>query len=87
MAKKRKKKRKVRVFVYTDQVFHTTYLQDKKTGKMRGRKYVKGLGDRTAVRRVRKGPRAGQIFGRTPPIKVRGSRNKRGGVRKSVRRL
>lgn len=80
--RKSKKKRKVKVLLYTDMVYHTVYLQNKKTGRMEGRKYTRGFGDRTAVRRVKSGSMAGQIFGRTTPIPVKGSRKKRGHVRR-----
>lgn len=89
MAKKRKKK-KLRIpkkFISIDEMSRTTYIQSKKTGKMMGRKKVKAPGDRTHVRRVKEGQYAGIIIGRTTKIKVRGSRTRRGGIRKPVRRL
>jgi len=79
---KRKKKRKIRAITYTDKVYKTKFVQDKKTGKMRGRATVSGYGDRTAVRRVKSGSRAGQIFGRTKSIKVKGSGKSRGHSRR-----
>ena len=90
MSKKKPKKRKRRIpkrFIAIDKISHTTYLQSKKTGRMMGRKRVVGSGDLTRVRRVKKGKYVGMIWGRTSPIKIRGSKNKRGGTRKPVRRL
>ena len=88
MKRKRKKKRKIpKRFISIDEISRTTFLQNPKTGKMMGRKKIRAPGDLTHVRRVKKGKYAGMIFGRTSPIKVRGSKNKRGGIRKPVRRL
>ena len=50
--------------VYIDYTTGTTFLQAKKTGLMKGRKKTKGMGDRTAIRRVK----TGEIYGRTPAI-------------------
>jgi len=76
MAKRRKKK-KVRVpkkYIYLDQVSRTTFVQDKRTGKMKGRKRTKAPGDKTRVRRVKKGKWSGIILGRAP---VKASRRAR----------
>lgn len=40
--------------VRKEKVYHTRYVQDKKTGEMRGRKTVEGKGDGTGVVRVKK---------------------------------
>lgn len=78
------RKRKIpRNLIYVDKSFNTTYTQNKKTGKMTGRKRVSGYGDRTAVLRVKKGEYAGEIVGRTPTIR-RASGRRRGTI---VRRL
>jgi len=58
-------------FVRRERSFGDKYIQDKKTGRMRGRKSVKGVGDRTGVRRVKK-----------PYIRVLRSKGRRGYVRK-----
>jgi len=80
-----KKKRKIsRKLLYIDKDFRTRSIQHPKTGKMRGRKRVPGRGDSTAVFRVKSGPRKGQIFGRTVPIKVRGDSKKRGTTRRRL---
>jgi len=82
-----KKKRKTipKSWIYVDKDYGTKAIQHPKTGKMMGRTKVKGLGDRTAVRRVRTGhPTSGQIMGRTVPIKVRASKKKRGTVRRKI---
>jgi len=42
--------------------YHTTFIQDKKTGIMMGRKSVEGVGDRTAIKID---PNTGRIFGRS----------------------
>ena len=61
--------RKNRIPVFIDPVTRTRYIQSK-TGLMRGRKKVRGYGDRTSVIRIRKGfdERGGEILGRTKPI-------------------
>jgi hypothetical protein len=82
MARRKKKKRIPKKYIYVDRDFKTTYVQNKKTGKLRGRKSVKGRGDGTAVRRVRKGRYAGHIFGRTKRIPVKGSKKRRGTLRR-----
>lgn len=67
MAKKKKK-----IPVYIDYDTGTTFIQDTTTGLLRGRRPVRGFGDRTAVRRVKKNFgkfESGQIVGRTNPIK------------------
>ena len=43
---------------------------------MKGRKTVKGYGDRTAIMRVKKGKHGGEIHGRTESIPVKGSRGR-----------
>ena len=82
----KKKKRKIpKSFIYIDDDYGTRSIQHPKTGKMMGRRKVSGIGDRTAVRRVKKGhPMSGQIMGRTQPIKVRASKKKRGTVRRRI---
>lgn len=88
MAKRKKKKLKFpKRFISIDEISRTTYIQSKRTGKMMGRKRVRVPGDHTRVRRVKEGQYVGIIIGRAPSITVRGSRNKRGGIRKPVRRL
>ena len=49
-----------------EKVFHTIFVQEKKTGLLKGRKSVPGAGDRTPIRRDTK---TGRIFGRFEPIK------------------
>lgn len=83
MAKK-KKRRIPKVWIVIDKKSHTTSTRNQKTGKLTGRKNVKGIGDKTRVRRVSKGIYAGQIFGRTPSIKVKGDRKKRATIRRRV---
>ena len=80
-----KKKKKIpQAWIYVDRNYGTRSIQHPKTGKMLGRKRVQGVGDRTAVRRVEKGhSSSGQIIGRSPPIKVRASKTKRGTIRKA----
>jgi len=81
------KKKKIipKKWIYVDRDYRTRAIQHPKTGKMMGRKRVTGVGDRTAVRRVRKGhDSSGQIIGRTAPIKVRASKKKRGTVRRKL---
>jgi len=51
--------------LYIDYDTGTVYVQNPKTGKMAGRKSVRGDGDRTAVYRARG---TGLIFGRTRSI-------------------
>ena len=81
----KKKKAIPKKWIYVDKDYGTRAIQSKKTGKMMGRKKVKGVGDRTALRRVKKGhPQSGQIIGRTAPIPVRASSNKRGTVRRKL---
>jgi len=91
-------KNKKRVPIYIDRDFRTKYIQDPKTGLMKGRKRVKGFGDRTAVRRVdgvkkeeiigyiktKKGKtyRTGNIVGRVPRHR---RRNKKTGKKYPVR--
>lgn len=49
-------------------IFHTRYIQDKRTGLMKGRKRVQGIGERVGVR---VDPATGRIFGRFKKIKKR----------------
>ena len=85
MAKKTKKIKIPKSFIYIDMDYGTRSVQHPKTGKMMGRRKVRGLGDRTAVRRVKKGhASSGQIMGRTAPIKVRASKRKRGTIRRNL---
>lgn len=58
-------------FIRRERTYKTTYKQNKKTGQMEGRKTVKGKGDKTGVRRVKK-----------DFILVKGSSGKRGYIRK-----
>lgn len=71
-------------FIYVDKDYSTRYLQNKKNGRMMGRKHVKGRGDGTAVRRVKKGKHGGQILGRTSPIPVKGTNKSRGHIRRTL---
>jgi len=82
---KKRKRRISKKYLYVDKDFKTTYIQSKKTGKMVGRKRVKGRGDSTAVLRAKKShPSAGHIFGRTKPIRVRSSKKKKGTIRRRL---
>jgi hypothetical protein len=82
---KKKKRRIPKSFLYVDKDYGTRSIQHPKTGKMLGRKSVRGVGDRTAVRRVKKGhPMSGQIMGRTAPIKIRASKKARAHVRRRL---
>ncbi len=82
---KKKKRKKAKYVVYVDRDFKTRYIQDKKTGRMEGRRGVKGFGDRTAVKRIRKnGPRGGEIVGRTKTIRVRATKRKKGTIRRRL---
>jgi len=74
---------KVRYKLYVDKDFGTVSIRNPRTGKFLGRKSVRGIGDRTAVRRV-SAPKeySGQIMGRTSPISVKGSSRARGYVRR-----
>lgn len=74
-----------RRFIYVDKDFKTVSTRNSQTGKLTGRKKVSGRGDSTAVFRVKKGhPRSGEIIGRTHPIPVRASKNRRGTIRKRL---
>ena len=87
---KRKKKRKIpKSFIRIDPKPHTTFLQDKETGRMLGRKYIKNSGktDKTRVRRAFKGSSKGRLFGRTKAFPVRASSKKRGTTKTIRRRL
>ena len=81
MARK-KKRRFPKRFISIDKVSRTTYLQNPKTGRLMGRKKTRVPGDLTRVRRAKEGKYSGQIFGRTNPIPVKGSKKKRGHVRR-----
>lgn len=81
---KRKKKRIPKAYLYIDRDFGTMSIQHSKTGKMMGRKRVSGRGDSTAVLRVKKGEHIGEIWGRTAPIKVRGSKKARAHLRRKI---
>lgn len=81
---KKRKRRIARKYVYVDKDFKTKATRNKKTGRLTGRKRVKGRGDSTAVLRVKKShPSAGHIFGRTKPIRVRAGK-KKGTIRKRL---
>jgi len=41
-------------YISNERSFGDTYIQSKKTGRMKGRRSVRGVGDRTGVRRVTK---------------------------------
>ena len=83
--KKKMAKKKIRYRTFVDRDFGTVYLMDKKTGRMKGRKSVKGFGDRTAILRVSSPKKyQGQIMGRTKPIKIRGSKKQRAYVRRTL---
>lgn len=58
-------------YIVKEKTYGDKYVQNKKTGKMKGRKSVKSKGDKTGVRRVEK-----------PFILVKKSKNKRGHVRR-----
>lgn len=64
----------------------TLALQDRETGKMKGRRIVhkREKGDRTFPRRVSKGPYAGVILGRSKSVPVRASEGRRGTVRRTI---
>ena len=80
----KRKRRIAKAYLYIDKDLRTKSIQDK-YGKMIGRKRVPGRGDSTAVLRVKKGhPRSGEIFGRTPPILVRGDKKKRAHLRRTL---
>ena len=75
--------KKIRYKLYVDKDFHTTYLINKKTGKLYGRKRVEGRGDSTGVLRVESPKKyEGQIMGRT--IAIRGSSSRRGSIRRRI---
>jgi len=78
-----RKKRKIKYRIYIDKDFGTVATREKKTGRLTGRKAVKGLGDKTAVRRVSSPAKySGQIRGRTHPI--RGDKRKRAYLRRTL---
>jgi len=58
-------------YIRRERVYGTRYKQNKQSGRMEGRKVVKGKGDKTGVRRVKK-----------DFILVKGSSGKRGHIRK-----
>jgi len=58
-------------YVTKQRVYNTRYIQSKKNGLMKGRKRVKGKGDKTGIRRVKK-----------DFILVKGSSGRRGHIRK-----
>lgn len=82
--------RKIKIPVYTDYDFKTTFLQNPRTGRMVGRKKVRGAGDMTPVIRVRRkfnGYEAGNILGRRKRISVNAyNRLSKKGKRHSVKR-
>jgi len=41
-------------YIRTEKSFKTVYIQNPKSGRMKGRKKVRGYGDKTAIRRVEK---------------------------------
>ena len=85
MSKMAKKKRRIpKAYLYIDKDFGTRSIQHPRTGKMMGRKRVRGKGDSTAVLRVKKGEHIGEIWGRTPPVRVRGSKKARGHLRRNL---
>ena len=87
-----KKKRYIpKRFIYTDIDDTQTIALQGKDGRMRGRRRVKKgeRGDRTFPRRVRGGEKGSQkygglIMGRSPPIKVRASKTRRGTIRRKL---
>ena len=83
MAKKKKLKIP-KAYIIVDRDFRTRSVRDKETGKFLGRRRVKGYGDRTAVRRVKRGKWSGVILGRTKPIPIRGSNRARGTIRRTL---
>ena len=78
-------------FVRVDRVSGTVAVMNKKSGKLKGRKKVKGKGDTTRVRRVVKDVdvdkdgkvdyRGGTILGRTK-VRVRASKRAKGFIRR-----
>ena len=80
----RRKRRIPKAWIVVDKSSHTRAIQNEKTGKMEGRRFVKGIGDRTRVRRISKGEFAGQVLGRTHPVPIRGDKKKRGTIRRRL---
>lgn len=78
-------------YIQREQSFGTVGTRDKTSGRMTGRKAVKGRGDSTGVRRLKHNVDidkdgdidyfSGQIIGRTDPYPVRGSSKRRGSMR------
>ena len=88
--RKAKKKRKIpKSWIRIDSGAHTKSIQHPRTGKMIGRRKVRGRekSDLTHVRRGIKGTYKGQIFGRTKSIPVKASFKRRGTTRTIRRRL
>ena len=82
---KKRKRRIPRKYLYVDKDFKTRATRSKKTGRLTGRKKVRGRGDSTAVLRAKKSsPSAGHIFGRTKPIRVRSSKKRKGTIRRRL---
>jgi hypothetical protein len=88
----KKKKRYIpKKFIYIDKDDTQTIALQGKSGRMMGRRVVKKgeKGDRTFPRRVRGGEKGskkygGWIMGRSPPIKVRASKKRRGTIRRNI---
>ncbi len=83
----RKKKRRIpKTWIVVDKQSHTISTRNPETGKLTGRKFVKSVGqsDRTRIRRISKGKYAGQLLGRTPPIKIRASKKARAHLRRRL---
>lgn len=75
--KRRKKKRTVpKAYIYVDKTSRTVATRNKKTGRLTGRRKTRSPGDKTRVRRVKKGKYKGHIFGRT--TRIRASKNRKG---------
>jgi len=86
MVKRKKKRRIPKTWIVMDKGSFTRSIQHPETGRMLGRRKIKKRerSDLTHVKRVREGKYSGMILGRTPPIKVRASKNRRGTLRRRI---
>jgi len=85
MAKKKRKRRIPKAYIYVEKSSRTIGIRDPETGKMIGRKKTRSPGDKTRPIRVKKGPYSGQIIGRVPAIyPVRGSKKQRAHLRRTL---
>lgn len=88
--RKTKKKRRIpKTWIVADKGSFTKSIQHPKTGKMLGRRKIRGRekSDLTHVRRVSKGKYSGIILGRTQAIPIKASSKRRGTTRTIRRRL